>query len=104
MPEDGIIRNPERNRLVLQIYNCVYCKKVRICQFAFETKFYNEINFFQNFGGRKTYRAHSCDRKEIKCEDCDKTFKKLRSYKQHKLHEHETVKTLKHYCECWLAF
>lgn len=77
---DAIIKNPERNTFALRIYQCFFCRL--------------------KFAGKKTFKAHDCQVKEVKCEfdSCDKYFNKLSGYNTHVVKVHGLLKTSKHFC------
>lgn len=77
---DAIIKNPERNTFALRIYQCFFCRL--------------------KFAGKKTFKSHDCQVKEVKCEfdGCDKYFNKLSGYNTHVVKVHGLLKTSKHFC------
>lgn len=78
--QDSIIKNPDRNNFAYRIYECFFCKL--------------------KFAGKKTYKAHDCQVKELKCEveGCEKIFTKQSGYNQHIVKIHGHMKMAKHFC------
>lgn len=78
--KEAIIKNPDRNINAYRIYECFFCRL--------------------KFAGRKTYKAHDCQVKEVKCEveGCSKIFTKQSGYNQHIVKIHGHLKKSKKYC------
>ncbi|KAG5680452.1 hypothetical protein PVAND_009960 [Polypedilum vanderplanki] len=78
--KDAVIKNPDRNSYAYRIYECFFCRL--------------------KFAGRKTYKAHDCQVKEVKCEvdGCEKVFTKQSGYNQHIMKIHGRLKRSKHFC------
>jgi hypothetical protein len=78
--KETVIKNPDQNVFAYRIYECFFCKL--------------------KFAGRKTYKAHECQVKEVKCEvdGCEKIFTKQSGYNQHIVKIHGHMKTSKHFC------
>lgn len=78
--KEAVIKNPDRNINAYRIYECFFCRL--------------------KFAGRKTYKAHDCQVKEVKCEveGCSKIFTKQSGYNQHIVKIHGHLKKSKKYC------
>lgn len=78
--KEAIIKNPNRNTYAYRIYECFFCRL--------------------KFAGRKTFKAHDCQVKEVKCEveGCTKVFTKQSGYNQHIVKIHGHLKKSKHFC------
>lgn len=71
------VMDPSCNKFARKSYSCEVCLVV--------------------FAGLKTYRSHICDVPEVRCSDCNDTFKTVFDLKKHRKFLH-TENLQKHYC------
>jgi THAP domain len=97
---DAIITNRDRNTFALRVYECFFCRLVRNILDVWCFDVLLNFIFSQKFAGKKTYKAHECQVKEVKCEvdGCDKLFNKLSGYNTHVVKVHSLLKTSKNFC------